>query len=406
MKRILILGAGYAGVTAATRLKRCEDCEVTIVNQHNYHHLTTLLHQPVVGHRNYQDLSVELSEVLPKRFRIIRGRVELIRPADHVVEVVQHGKMQALEYDRLVVALGWEPEFFNLPGIEEHAFVLHDLNSARLIRDRIEESLIAYDEHPEETWRRSMVIIGGGLTGVEIAGEMAEARREMARALDLAETDISIRIVNAEPQLLHGLHESLGAGALAYLESHHVECILGVHVQSIAANAVNLADGRKIAAGVVIWAGGVRGNSMLEKSGFAVDKRGRALVDECLVALNYPDVFVAGDNAAALGADGKTLPPTAQLAVQEGRHVADNITRLLRGAPQTPYRAQDKGLVVSLGRKYALGWVAGHELRGRFAGMVKDAIAYRYLWTIGGLPLTVRKFFQWQLITAQMRRRF
>jgi NADH dehydrogenase len=306
----------------------------------------------------------------------------------------------------LVVALGWEPEFFHIEGCAENTIVLRDLNSARLIRDRIEESLIAYDEHPEETWRRSIVIIGGGLTGVEIAGELAEARRQMAEAFDLAEADIAIRIVNSEPGLLPGLHESLGAGAQAYLEAHRVDCILGAHVKAVDPAAIELADGRRIDAGVVIWAGGVRGNAVLEKSGFAVDKRGRATVDKYLVAQNHPDVFIIGDSSAALAFDGKTLPPTAQLAVQQGQHVGGTLVRVAHGKPPLPYQSKDKGLVVSLGRKYALGWVSGHELRGKFAGMVKDLIAYRYLWSIGGLMLTVRKFIQWSPITAQMRRRF
>ncbi len=405
MKRILILGTGYAGMSAAIRLKNA-DCEVTVVNQHKYHHLTTLLHQPVVGHRSYQDLSIALSDLLPGGFRIMRGRVELIHSAEHMVEIVQHGERKWIHYDLLVVALGWEPEFFHLPGGVEYAFVLRDLNSARLMRDRIEESLVAYDEHPEDAWRRSVVVIGGGLTGIEIAGELAEARREMAEAFDLQETEISIRLISAESMLLPGLHESLGAGALAYLEAHGVECSLGTHVQSIEADAVCLEGGRRIDAGVVIWAGGVRGSAILEKSGFSVEKRGRAIVDEFLVSKDFPDVFVVGDSAAALASDGKTLPPTAQLAVQQGHHAGGEILGRLKGKPPEAYHAQDKGIVVSLGRKYALGFVSGHQFSGRLAGMLKDVIAYRYLWSIGGPVLTIRKFFQWSLLTAQMRRRF
>jgi NADH dehydrogenase len=350
-------------MAAAVRLKQA-DCEVTVVNRHKYHHLTTLLHQPVVGHRNYQDLSIALTDLIPKRFMILRGRVDQIRPADHTVDIIQRGSRKTVAYDQLIVALGWEPEFFHLPGALEHAFVLRDLNSARLIRDRIEESLIAYDEHPEEKWRRSVVVIGGGLTGVEIAGELAEARYEMADAFDLPETDIAIQLVHGDDQLLPGLHESLGAGSLTYLESHGVECILGTHVQAIEPDAVLMEDGRRIEAGVVIWAGGVRGNSILEKSGFAVDKRGRALVNETLLAKDYPDVFVVGDSAAAIGEDGRTLPPTAQLAVQQGDHVGQSILQLLNGKPIEAYHAKDKGIVVSLGRKYALGVVSGHEFKG------------------------------------------
>ena len=173
MKKILILGGGYAGVSTAINLKDV-DAQVTLVNKHSYHHLTTLLHQPVVGRRNYQDLSVGLISLLPPPVKFIRGKVELIRTAEQRVNVKVRGKVIYLDYDILVIALGWEPQFFSIPGLKENALTLHSLNTSRLAKDRIEEALIAYDENPDERWRATIVIGGGGLSGIELAGELID----------------------------------------------------------------------------------------------------------------------------------------------------------------------------------------------------------------------------------------
>ena len=157
MEKILILGGGYAGLAAALGLKDA-GAQTTIVNKHSYHHMTTLLHQPVVGRRSYQDVSVWLKDVLPSSIQFIRGTVDTIDPSFRSVHIkTRKGKVKET-YDILVVALGWEPQFFSIPGLREHALTLHSLNTSRLAKDHIEEALIAFDENPEDDWRTTIVI--------------------------------------------------------------------------------------------------------------------------------------------------------------------------------------------------------------------------------------------------------
>jgi NADH dehydrogenase len=395
MKEIVILGGGYAGVTTAVKLGRRKDARITVVNDHSYHHLTTLLHQPAVGRRSFRDLSIYLNELLPRGTVIQRGYVRRILPDERKVLLETRGGPAELRYDLLVLALGWEPEFFNIPGLAEHALTLKNLLMSRQVKERIDGSLMAFDQCPDQHWRKHIVIGGGGLTGIELAGELAESRESLAHNFDLRPEEIAITLVDAAPRLLNGLDPWLSEQAQYYLQQHGVTVRLGLRIAEVRDHAVCFADGTTIEAGTIVWAGGVRGNPVVQASGFAVNRAGRAEVNEYLQIAQHPEIFVAGDCAQALSTEGKPLPPTAQLAVQQGECVAANLKRLLRGEPLQPYRAKMMGIVLSVGRTYAVGLVDNHRLRGKLASVVKDAIAFKYVYTVGGLSVTVRKFFEW-----------
>ena len=403
MKRILVLGGGYAGVSTAATLHGLK-AEVTLVNQHSYHHLTTLLHQPVVGRREYRDLSLSLRDVLPESVRFLRGRVIRIVPWENSVEIINKEGKQHFTYDILVIALGWQPQFFDIPGLRQYGLTLDSLNASRLVHDRIEESFISYDENPEEKWRTRIIVAGGGLSGVELMGELADSRVQLARDFDLQFQDIKLYLIEGSHGLLHGLDPWLAAQADAYLKEKNVTCLSNTRIIEGLPDGVILSDGSKIQAGVVIWTGGVRGNKLVEESGLEVNREGRAIVNEFLQPRGQDNIFVLGDCAAATGEDGKTLPPTAQLAVQQGNWMAHALQSRIKDEKMEPYRPRVEGILLSIGRSHALGIVRGHHVSGKIAGMLKDYIAYRYIYKIGGLSLAFRKFREWRAYTALLRR--
>jgi len=404
MKHILILGGGYAGVRTAVRLRGIT-AAVTLVNHHSYHHLTTLLHQPVVGRREYRDLSLPLREVLPEPVRFLRGRVLKIVPRENSIEIQTRDGKQHLTYDILVIALGWQPQFFDIPGLRQYGLPLDSLNASRLVHDRIEESFISYDENPEEKWRTGIIVAGGGLSGVELMGELADSRVQLARDFDLQPQDISLYLIEGSHVLLHGLDPWLAEKADAYLKEKQVICLANTRIAEGLPDGVLLSDGKKIQAGVVIWTGGVRGNILVEESGLDINREGRAIVNEFLQPKGHDNIFVLGDCAAATGEDGKTLPPTAQLAVQQGEWMAVALQHLVKSGEMEPYRPRMEGILLSIGRSHALGIVHGHHVTGRIAGMLKDFIAYRHIYNIGGISLAFRKFREWRSYTALLRRR-
>ena len=404
MKHIVILGGGYAGASAAVELHGIK-AQVTLVNHHSYHHLTTLLHQPVVGRRQYRDLSLPLRDVLPKPVRFLRGRVRQIVPRENRIEIQTREGRQSLVCDIMVIALGWQPQFYDIPGLRQYGLTLDSLNASRLVHDRIEESLIAFDENPEEKWRTAIIVAGGGLSGVELTGELADNRTELAQKFDLQPQDIKLYLIEGSHGLLHGLDPWLAKQTAIYLQEKQVECLANTRIAEGLADGVLLSDGTKIQAGVVIWTGGVRGNILVQESGLEVNRDGRAIVNEFLQAKGYDNIFVLGDCAAPTGADGNILPPTAQLAVQQGNWVAGALDSLIKGRELESYRPRMEGILLSIGRRHALGIVRGHHVSGRMAGMLKDFIAYRHIYKIGGLFLALRKFREWRSYTALLRRR-
>ena len=393
MEKILILGGGYAGLAAALGLKDA-GAQTTIINKHSYHYMTTLLHQPVVGRRSYQDVSVWLREVLPASIQFIRGTVDAIDPSSRSVHIKTRNGKVIESYDILVVALGWEPQFFNIPGLKEHALTLHSLNTSRLAKDHIEEALIAYDENPEDGWRTTIVIGGGGLTGVELAGELVESRKKLALSFDLEPGKIRLIMIEAAPTLLPGLDPWLSAKAAEYLQDNGVDCMTDARITEVRDHVISLSDGSTIKAGTIVWTGGVRGNSILERCGFPVNRQGRLEVNEFLQEKDHPDIFITGDCALTFDNAGKPLPPTAYLAVQQGRHVAQNIRRLLTKELFVPYIPKTKGMVLSLGRRHAVGIVMGRRVYGKTAAILKDALAFNHIREIGGLRLVARKLWE------------
>ena len=403
MMNVLILGGGYAGLTTALGLAGA-DAQVTLVNRHTYHYLTTMLHQPAVGSRHYQDIHVDVPGLLKPPLTFIRGKVAGIDAAVGKVTVMRREGAVELAYDILVVALGWEPQFFDIPGLKEHAVTLESLNHSRLARDRIEESLLALDDAPEETWRSTIVIGGGGLTGVELAGELIDSRNELVRGLDMKAGQIRLVMIEGGKQILAGLDERLSQRTRTYLESHGVEIITGKRIERCDEHSLTLSDGTGMDYGVLFWTGGVRGNHLLTQSRFPVLANGRVPVNERLQHDLWPNFFFVGDCAAGLGTDGRPLPPTAWLAVQHGRYVAENIRRTIAGVPLTPFVPQADAIVLSLGHRYALGVMGGRLLSGSLAAMVKDFLAFRYIFQIGGLGLTLRKLFQWTPYLVHLHR--
>ncbi len=393
MKKILIVGGGYAGLAAALGLEG-ESLQITLVNKHSYHHMTTLLHQPVVGRRSYQDVSVWLKEVLPGSIGFIRGTVDTIDPSSHSVHIrTRKGKIIE-SYDILVVALGWEPQFFNIPGLKEHALTLHSLNTSRLAKDRIEEALIAYDENPEDDWRTTIVIGGGGLTGVELAGELIESRKKLALSFDLEPEKIRIILIEGSPTLLPGLDPWLSAKATEHLQDNGVDCMTDARITEVRDHVITLSDGSAVKAGTILWTGGVRGNSILERCRFQVNRQGRSEVNEFLQEKDHPEIFITGDCAITFDKEGKPLPPTAYLAVQQGRHAALNIGRLLAKQPLIPYLPKTRGMVLSLGRRHAVGIVMGRRVSGKTAAVLKDVLAFNHIREIGGIRLVAKKLWE------------
>ncbi|TCP53289.1 NADH dehydrogenase [Tumebacillus sp. BK434] len=386
MAKIVILGAGYGGMAAAVELEQA-GLPFTLVNKHEYHYFTTLLHEPAGGRNEFEQYYVNLHDVLRRESSTVQlDVVKELRPKENKV-LTERGE---LTYDYAVVALGNAPEFFGIPGMKEHALLLRSLETARQIHDHVERAFATYHEDRDESKLR--VLVGGaGLTGVELCGELAEWLPELAGRYGVPFSKVELVNIEAAPTILPMLSDELRAAAESALQKKGVKLLTGVAITKVLRDQVELKTGEVIDAKTIIWTGGVRANPLLAAAGLQTDPRGRAVVNAYLQAVEHANVFVIGDSASFPGEDGRPLPPTGQAATQMGDHAAKNLANLLHGRALEPFRFVNLGTLASIGHEFGVGSVKGLHAVGVSASLMKEASKVKYLWSLGGLRMVSLK---------------
>lgn len=380
-KHIVILGAGYGGVLAAQTVRKYlnrDQAYVTVVNQTPTHQIITELHRLSAGNVEERAVSIPLE----KLFKGLDIDIKVAKVESFNVdkkEVVLSDR-STLTYDALVVGLGSVTNYFGIPGLEENSLVLKSVDDANRIRQHIQSHLKAYAQTKNKA-DATIVIGGGGLTGVELVGEIVDEMPTWVKKYGIAREDIQIKLVEAGPKILPVLPDNLIERATKSLEERGVEFLTGLPVTKVEGNVIELKDGQKIEANTFVWTGGVAGHPLVGQSGLAVD-RGRATVNEHLQSTSHPDVFVVGDSAVAFPPEGgRPYPPTAQLAWQMGELVGYNLFALLEDKAMLNFSPTDSGTLASLGRRDAVAKIGANEtpLLGMPASLMKRASNLRYL---------------------------
>ncbi|MFC8684230.1 NAD(P)/FAD-dependent oxidoreductase [Brevibacillus porteri] len=389
--KILILGAGYGGLLTTLQLQKklnYNEAEITLVNKHNYHYITTWLHEPAAGTAPADHARVSLDGILNKdKVNFVKGTVQAIQPEEQTV-TLENGEV--LSYDYLVIGLGSEPETFGIEGLKEHAFSIRSINAVRNIREHIEYMFSKFKNEPDRTDYLTFVVGGAGFTGIEFCGELGDRLPELCREFDVDPELVKVYCIEAAPTALPGFDPELIQYAMDVLERKGIEFKIGTPIKQCTPDGVLLATGEEIKSKTVVWAAGVRGNSIVEKAGFEV-MRGRVKVDEYLRAPGHENVFVVGDCALIFNEEGRPYPPTAQIAVQEGETLGENLAALIRGDLSQKFIPHLQGTLASLGKGEGIGQVGSKKLFGSTAAMMKKASDLRYLYKIGGVGLALKK---------------
>lgn len=389
--KIVILGAGYGGILTAQNLQKQlkkGEAEIILVNKNDYHYLTTELHQPAAGTFPFEKTQIFLDQLLNfEKVRFVQDEVIKVHTSEKRVEL----KNSSVNYDYLVVGLGAEPETFGISGLKEFAFGKWNINAVLELNLHIENKFKRFSESAKAE-DLTFVVGGGGFTGVEFISELAYSVPQMCKKYNVDPSNVRLVLVEHHTTILPGFAPELIELATNYLEKKGIEFRLGVGISDCTKDSVTLADGTIINTGTVVWAAGVRGNSVIEKSGFE-SIRGRVKVDEYLRAPGFQDVFVIGDCSVFIDKDtDRPYPPTAQISMQMGARLALNLVSTIRkSGKEKPFKPSIKGTVASIGRKYAVGVVFGKKLQGTPAVIMKKVIDMRYLFTIGGLKLVFKK---------------
>ncbi|MFC4737102.1 NAD(P)/FAD-dependent oxidoreductase [Bacillus daqingensis] len=391
--KIVILGAGYGGMIVAARLQKStvvKDAEVTLVNKHNYHYQTTWLHEPAAGTMHHDQTRMKIDDVIDtKKINFIKDSVVEIKRDEKKVVL----KDSVIDYDYLVLGLGSIPETFGIPGVQEHAFSIRSVNSVRLIKEHIDYQFASYnkqDEKFDETL--TFVVAGAGFTGIEFVGEMTDRIPELCEEYDIPREKVRLISVEAAPTALPGFDEELVEYAMNVLESRGVEFMINTPIKEVRENSVVLNDDSEIKTNTIVWTTGVRGNPVVDKSGFDA-MRGRIKVTDDLRSPENDDIFVIGDCALIINEETeRPYPPTAQIAIQQAYTTANNLKALVEGKKELEtFKPDIKGTVASLGGKEAIGVVGKRKIYGNSASVVKKMIDNRYLFLLGGMPLVIKK---------------
>lgn len=394
--KVVILGAGYGGLMTAVRLQKMigvNDADVKLVNKNPYHYETTWLHEASAGTLHPDKVRYNIRDVINNnKIEFVEAAAVMINKEEKTV-ILEEGQ---LEYDYLVVSLGAEAETFGIEGLKEYAFSIISLNSARQIRDHMELQLATYNNEPSKREERLTIIVGGaGFTGIEFLGELTDRMPKLCSEYDIDRDKVRIICVEAAPTILPGFDEDLIAYAKTQLEEKGVEFVLGTAIKKCTEDGIIVTRGEseeEIKAGTVIWSAGIRGNPLIEKSGFE-SIRGRVQVKDDLRYPNDESIFVLGDCSLVIDKQTKRpYPPTAQIAMQQGELCAKNIAALLKGKTElSNFTPNIRGTVCSLGDDDAVGIAYGKKLIGTKASLMKKVIDNRALLMIGGPSLLMKK---------------
>ena len=395
--RVIVVGAGFAGLSTVKALDRA-GAQVLLVDRNIYSTFQPLLYQVATGGLNPGDVAFPLRVFAGKhgaRFR--HGELHSIDAARCQIRLSDG---TVLEYDYLVLGIGVSAAYYGVTGAAEHTVGLYTRRDAVALRDRVLHRLDRLEaEGPGKAV--NFTVVGGGATGVELAGALAELRALDDAFPDVDRADENIRLVEMAPALLAPFHPKLQANALAELRRRDVDVHLNSKIGEITEDRVILENGDELPSDVTVWAAGVSAPDELAQWGLPQGRGGRIKVEPDLRVAGQDRIFAAGDIALI---EDQPLPQVAQPAIQTGRHAGKQIARLIAGQPTQPFRYHDKGIMATIGRRSAvvelphgvrirgtlawLAWLGLHVFyllggRNRLSALLN--LSYRYLiWGHGG----------------------
>lgn len=357
--RVVILGAGFGGLTAARKMASFAD--VTVVDRHNFQTFLPLLYQVSTAGLAADHVAHPIRGALRKTG--VQFRMGTPLSVDHKNNTVKLDSSEVLEFDYLVVALGSANADFGIPGVTEHALGMKSVHEALNIRTEVLRRFEDLCRFEDETIF-SITVVGGGPTGVEMAGAFAElVRGPLKNDQRHAAAHIKINLIEAGPRILPMFSEKLSAHGKRDLEKLGVTVHLNTAVKEIKPRSIEVSDGRTIASEVTVWAAGVKGEPTGAQLNLPLVNT-RIDVEKTLQVKHYPHIFAIGDIAGFVGENGRMLPMVAPVALQQGRHVAQQIKRIAAGQELKPFKYLDKGSMATIGRHKAIVEVKSLRMTG------------------------------------------
>lgn len=397
---VAIIGAGFGGIYAAQKLANSA-VDVVLIDRHNFHLFSPLLYQVATSGLEPGEIAYPVRGIFRNKanVRFLLGDVTGIDQVDKILTVQVNGKSRQQPYNYLIVAAGSETHYFNMPEIEAHAFKLKELSDAVVLRNHILrcfELAACSDDQMRKEALTTLVVVGGGPTGLETAGALHELyshvlRQEYAQQLEGVEGRVIL--IEMLDHLLDPYPQRLQEAARRQLENMGVEVIMGSAVEQAEKDRITLSDGRIIPTYTLIWAAGVKGSPIANLLDVPLERGGRVPVHPTMEMIDGEDVYVVGDMAYLEDEKGHPYPMLIPVAKQQGMLAAKNILRRLENKPQKSFRYFDRGIMATIGRSRAVAWIFYKvQLTGYLAWMAWLGL---HLVTLMGFRNRLNVFINW-----------
>ncbi|MDL1912334.1 NAD(P)/FAD-dependent oxidoreductase [Chloroflexi bacterium CFX6] len=372
LPHVVIVGAGFGGLTAAKKLRNAP-VRITLVDRNNYHLFQPLLYQVAIAGLVPSQVAYPLRTVFrnQKNLTFQMGEVTTIDFEARYIKL--NGSVIA--YDYLVLAVGGETNFFGMESVQQNGFQVKDIESAIATRNHLLKMFEKASREADPEKRKAMltfVVVGGGPTGVETSGALAELISHVMKreypALDIREARVIL--LEAGEALIASYPDELRKATHRLLSKKNVEVMFNARLTDYNGQRVSLADGTEIKSNTLIWTAGVKAAGITNRLGVQVAGSGRVRTEAALQLPGHPEVYVLGDAAYIENGNGQPLPMLSTVAIQQGKSAAENIQRALKGLEQKPFHYRDPGLLATIGRNAAVARIWGLSFSGLVAWLI------------------------------------
>lgn len=405
--KIVILGAGYAGVHAAKKLskkyKKNNEVEITLIDKNPYHTLMTELHEVAGGRVPEESVKVDLYRIFNRtKVNVVVDYIENVDSDNNVVKT----KQGEYSYDYLIIGVGSEPAFFGVEGVKENGFTLWSLEDALKIKahikDRVKEASYERDEQ-ERKKMLTFVVAGSGFTGIEMAGELLEWKTTLARDYRVDESEIRLLVVEAMSTILNMLDRKQADKAEKYMVKHGVEILKDSPIVQVTNESIKLKDGTIIPTETLIWTCGVQANQDLSDMDVEKSRSGRYSANKYMQSQGRENIYVVGDVAYIEEEPGKGNPQIVEAAEQTAVTAAKNIIASIENKEKVEFKSNYHGFMVSIGGRYAVADLMGIKLSGFFAMVMKHLINMVYLFGVNNVH-AIYNYLQHEFFAMKERR--
>ncbi|MGU3999635.1 FAD-dependent oxidoreductase [Enterococcus faecalis] len=389
-QNIVVVGAGYAGVSAtkflAKKFKKDTDVTITLIDRHSYHTMMTELHEVAGGRVEPEAIQYDLQRLFSrkKNVKLVTDTVTGIDKENKVVKTLAG----SYPFDQLILGMGGEPNDFGTPGVKENGFTLWSFDDAVKIRHHIEATVAKAAIEPDAEVRKAMltfVVCGSGFTGIEMVGELIDWKDRLAKDAKIDPDEITLMVVEAMPTILNMLSRNNAAKAERYLEKKNVQLLLNSPIVEVAADHIKLKDGSEVPTHTLIWTAGVKATSDAADFGLEAARGSRLVANEYMQAKGYEDknIYIIGDLVYYEETPNTPTPQIVQAAEQTGHTAAANIVADIKGGEKHAFKGNYQGFMVSIGAKWGVANLFDKiHLSGFLAIIMKHIVNLKYFFDI------------------------